>query len=1134
MDAHPTRHPTDQTLHSYALGKLDVRLAEAVHRHLEECPDCRLRVAQMSADSFLGGIRDAQARPDSRAPVISSTADLSMLAVGPGAQAPPPASTMPPGLADHADYQILRELGRGGMGVVYLAQNTLMGRKEVLKVVGSHLITRPGVADRFLREIRSAAQLHHTNIVTAYSALRLEESLVLAMEYVEGLDLAKIVKAKGPLPVANACSYVHQAVLGLQHAHERGMVHRDVKPSNLMLARAGTKAVVKVLDFGLAKVTSEGQSEGGLTREGQMLGTPDYIAPEQIRDAQSADIRADIYSLGCTLYYLLAGRPPFGGENIWDIYQAHFSMEAGPLNLVRPEVPVELAALVAKMMAKELHRRFQAPKEVAEALKPFFKSGTMAPWGTKPEVSQAGRTDTEPSESIRGSVPAQQETNAAPAPLPSGKRFTETTHPEPARDSLIDLRQEGQPFDTMLDKIPPAPSHQVHRAWAAAVATLDGLGPRNWWAAAAMLLLGLIVAWAVVLRVKTSNGMIELVGLPKDANVFVDGEEVAVTWPVGGKPAVVTVTAGKHGVRAKKDGLETSGEEVTVRAGGKERFTVRFVPLATSSEVEGKADDRPARPEVEKAPVPPAGAGNAMTSPPPSPNLAADPAVHAMGVDADKPGKVEAEKPTGKGAAQIEDFVQLFNGSDLEGWNTHPKQPGNWRVENGVLIGSGPQASFLYSERGDYKDFHLRVEARINDGGNSGVCFRTPFGQAPTAYEAQINSTHLPRQQRALRLMQPTAYEAQINSTHRDPNKTGSIYRVPGGCVAKVGQSPVPPGQWFWLEVTAEGRHIVVKVNGNTTADYRDENPFLTGGRIALQQQNPKTFVEFRKIEIKESNGTAGATGGLPRGPAETVADEPPAPAAAPSAKGAPATDSPKVTVNSIGMKLVLIPAGAFLMGSPDGDDQAEEDEKPRHRVRITRRFYLGATEVTRGQFRRFVDEASYQTNTGWQNPGFEQTDEHPVVNVSWKDAVAFCEWLSRKEGVTYRLPTEAEWEFACRAGTTTRFSTGDDPKGLAAVGNIGRGGTVAVGRYKANAWGLFDMHGNVSEWCSDAYAADYYERSPVDDPPGPDGAARRVFRGGGLRYGPRYARSANRSWRGPEDGYYRLGFRLARVQSVR
>ena len=259
--------------------------------------------------------------------------------------------------------------------------------------------------DRFLREIRSAAKLHHANIVTAYSAMRLGESLVLAMEYVEGLDLAKMVKTKGPLPIAHACYFIHQAALGLQHAHERGMVHRDIKPANLILARDGKKAIVKVLDFGLAKVTSEGQTDSSLTREGQMLGTPDYIAPEQIRDAQSADIRADIYSLGCTFYYLLTGGPPFRGDHLWDLYQAHFSMEAGPLNLVRPEVPVELAAVVAKMMAKEPGRRFQTPGEVARALTPFFKPAASQPAGSSAEVSR-----------VETQVAPTQPSSAAPAP----------------------------------------------------------------------------------------------------------------------------------------------------------------------------------------------------------------------------------------------------------------------------------------------------------------------------------------------------------------------------------------------------------------------------------------------------------------------------------------------------------------------------------------------------------------------------------------------------------------------------------------------------------------------------------------------------------------------------------------------
>ena len=214
-------------------------------------------------------------------------------------------------------YEILGELGRGGMGVVYLAKNVLMNRLEVLKVANKALLDRqPGAAERFLREIRAAAQLGHENVVKAYSALKVGELLVFAMEYVEGEDLAKLVKRKGPLPVAHACHYISQAATGLQHAHEQGMIHRDVKPPNLILMRIGKKHVIKILDFGLAKAVQEGDSLTDLTGQGAMLGTPAYMAPEQAQDAASADIRADIYSLGCTLYFLLAGRRPSHGRAI--------------------------------------------------------------------------------------------------------------------------------------------------------------------------------------------------------------------------------------------------------------------------------------------------------------------------------------------------------------------------------------------------------------------------------------------------------------------------------------------------------------------------------------------------------------------------------------------------------------------------------------------------------------------------------------------------------------------------------------------------------------------------------------------------------------------------------------------------
>ena len=304
--------------------------------------------------------------------------------------------------------------------------------------------------------------------------------------------------------------------------------------------------------------------------------------------------------------------------------------------------------------------------------------------------------------------------------------------------------------------------------------------------------------------------------------------------------------------------------------------------------------------------------------------------------------------------------------------------------------------------------------------------------------------------------------------------------------------------------------------------------------------------------------------------------------------QGKPPGRAKEVVTNSIGMKMVLIPAGEFMMGSNESPQETAKAfeaygkppasffkfDHPQHRVRITKPFYLGAHEVTVGQFRQFVNDARYKTdaeNDGkggfgfdtstdkfarkpeytWRSPGFAQTADHPVVNVSHNDAVAFSRWLGRKEGKRYRLPTEAEWEYACRAGTQTRYYNGDDPERLAQVGNVAdaaaktkfpwwtwtipaRDGyvfTAPVGSFKANGFGLYDMHGNVWEWCADWFDYDYYGQSPPEDPVGPDSGTSRVLRGGSWVGWPYEYRSADRGGGMPVSRTCFVGFRAARTE---
>jgi serine/threonine protein kinase len=294
----------------------------------------------------------------------------------------PTEPALPPELVNHPRYRILRVLGVGGMGTVYQAEHRVMERCVALKVIRTDLTSNAGAVERFRREVKAAAKLNHPNIVDAFDAEQVGNLHLLVMEYVEGSDLARVVAERGPLPVVEACNYVSQAALGLQHAFERGMIHRDIKPQNLMLTGGPDTPpecrTVKILDFGLARFATT--TGGGDTASGTLLGTVDFMAPEQADDAHRVDIRADVYSLGCTLYYLLAGRPPFPVGTLVQKVMCHVERTPPPLTNFRSDLAPELLDVIGKLLAKKPEDRYQTPAEVVQALAPFhpgyFLSGS--------------------------------------------------------------------------------------------------------------------------------------------------------------------------------------------------------------------------------------------------------------------------------------------------------------------------------------------------------------------------------------------------------------------------------------------------------------------------------------------------------------------------------------------------------------------------------------------------------------------------------------------------------------------------------------------------------------------------------------------------------------------------------------
>ncbi len=345
-------------------------------------------------------------------------------------------------------YRILEQLGQGGMGRVYKAEHRTMGRVVALKVLAPTLVKTERAQELFLREVRAAALLVHPNIVTAFDAGQGGDRCYLVMEYVNGPNLEQLVRDKGPLPIGQACDFVRQAALGLQYAHQLGLVHRDVKPANLLLHRVEeggrTCGVVKVSDFGLARLGDRGGDDPVgtiLTRPNSVMGTPDYLSPEQARSLHKTDIRSDLYSLGCTFHYLLTGKVPFPGGTTLEKLLRHSSAPPTPVNELRPSVPAAVAALVARLMAKDPVARFQTPAELAEALEPFAVASAPSWSGVRRALP---RTELSRAARLAGVLPVPDEPDAMAALTPTLREEESPTplpEPEAARPSR---RRAGQ------------------------------------------------------------------------------------------------------------------------------------------------------------------------------------------------------------------------------------------------------------------------------------------------------------------------------------------------------------------------------------------------------------------------------------------------------------------------------------------------------------------------------------------------------------------------------------------------------------------------------------------------------------------------------------------------------------------
>ena len=276
-------------------------------------------------------------------------------------------------------YRILDELGRGGMGRVFKAEHMTMGRIVALKILNPTLTKTAKARQLFHREVKAAAKLNHPNIVTAFDANQVGDRCFLVMEFVDGPNLQDFVKEHGPLPINQACDYIRQTAIGLQYAHDLGMVHRDIKPANLLVQKIDSKATtntsnLKILDFGLARLTGpedQSASHESSIESNTVMGTPDFLSPEQARNLATVDRRSDLYSLGCTFYVLLTGEVPFPGGTTMEKLVRQSTEAPRPVQSLRPDIPDEVAAIVHQLLEKKQDDRFQSGAELAAVLSQY-------------------------------------------------------------------------------------------------------------------------------------------------------------------------------------------------------------------------------------------------------------------------------------------------------------------------------------------------------------------------------------------------------------------------------------------------------------------------------------------------------------------------------------------------------------------------------------------------------------------------------------------------------------------------------------------------------------------------------------------------------------------------------------------
>lgn len=1038
------------------------------------------------------------------------------------------------------NYVVLDELGKGGMGEVFKAQHRVMDRIVALKVVSEGLAQSAQAPQRFQREVRAAAKLTHPNVVAAYDAAEFEGVHYLVMEYVDGHDLSWLVKQQGPLPLGQAVDCILQAARGLEYAHQQNIVHRDIKPSNLLLDRNG---VVKILDMGLARITSDTDAgpvlahDAELTSSGIILGTIDYMAPEQAKDTKHADQRADVYSLGASLHYLLTGRPVYSGETLVAKLVAHQTQAIPALQESVPDASPALDAVFRKMVAKLPEERYQSMSEVVAALE-----ACQTPDGGAAPLPPAASQDAQLSDFLRNFNPqttAKSKVQASKPPsskvsvppLASTQAPSGAKTPPPmiavaapaiaATDMTIAADSTTQPTIPSVSPQPlPSsrsgphhkPSHTAHRKVPRTKKPLIFIA-----SLAAVAILVLAVLLVVVFRggrggqqgtddSPGERGSPPLAKAPFTAN---EAKAHQAAWAKYlGVPAQFTNSLGidftlippgecemglsQADVDRHRNEFEPRVPTVTDCQRHRVRLTKAFYMATVEVSQSAYQQVQGANPSHFGA----NGPGKEWTA----------------GLDTNR---LPAESLT---PADAEEFCRLL--------------------------------SELKDEAGRARRYRLPTEAEWEYACRGGTETLFWTGDRRASLQGAANLADQALTQKGSRSLPVEAWNDTFAGTAPvasfQPNPFG-LYDMHGNVAEWCADwyaadyyqhAPVdnPPGPSF-------GKARVARGGGWDAGSDRAFSAF----RLESAGE-PSSRVGFRIVcDVERSRKTT------PAKPQRTKPRTTRAPAAKswlPAWKLPPGAPPPAIApfdadqarqhqeawseflktdveqTNSLGMKLRLLPPGDCELGATFEDLDAVRVEVqqnypqfvslldsylakpvPRQTVRIGQPLTMSECEVTIGQFRQFVEATGYQTTalaTGaacslgyylpdsvtvsrprvpWHTPHSGTVDaDEPVVFITPADALAFCDWLSTQENAVYRLPTEAEWEYAYRAGLNLRYGFFERPEDAAKFAWVDGGPphppeqwlhhASPVGRKQPNPFGFFDLAGNVAELCDAGTAA--------------------------------------------------------------